>query len=82
VALSLTEPEAISVRNVVAAEVAAVELETGAFAEVLLKAAGQNLRARITRKSAVELGLVPGRRVFALVKSIAVETSRQQPRGV
>jgi ABC-type molybdate transport system ATPase subunit len=30
------------------------------------------LLARITRRSAAELGLVPGMRLFALVKSVAL----------
>ena len=80
VALALSAPTDLSIRNIIAAEVMAVELEEGAFAEVLLSAAGQHLRARITRKSAVELGLAPGRRVFALIKSIAVEADRSPRR--
>jgi molybdate transport system ATP-binding protein len=80
VALALAPPEASSIRNVVAAEVLAVELEEGAFAEVLLATSGQHLRARVTRKSAVELGLAPHQRVYALVKSIAVEADRPSRR--
>ncbi len=55
-----------------------IEFEDGAYAEILLIASGQYLRSRITRKSAVELGLQPGRKVFALIKSIAVEADRPQ----
>jgi molybdate transport system ATP-binding protein len=85
VALALSPPEASSIRNVIAAEVASLSLEEGAFAEVLLTlpdrgSIGQHLRARITRKSAVELGLAPGARVFALVKSVSVETDRPHRR--
>jgi molybdate transport system ATP-binding protein len=80
VALALSAPTDLSIRNVIAAVVMAVEIEEGAFAEVLLVAAGQHLRARITRKSAVELGISPGRRVYALVKSIAVEADRSPRR--
>jgi molybdate transport system ATP-binding protein len=60
--------------------VLAVELEEGAFAEILLAASDQHLRARVTRKSAVELGLAPGLHVYALVKSIAVEADRPSRR--
>jgi molybdate transport system ATP-binding protein len=80
VALSLQRPAGTSIRNVIAAEVLAVDLEEGAFAEVLLAASGQHLRARITRKSAVELDLAPGRQIFALVKSVAVEADRSTRR--
>jgi molybdate transport system ATP-binding protein len=53
-----------------------IDVDDGAYAEILLTAAGQYLRSRITRKSAVELGLRPGLQVFALIKSIAVEADR------
>jgi molybdate transport system ATP-binding protein len=80
VALALSPPEGLSIRNVVAAEIETIELEEGAFAEVLLAAAGQHLRARITRKSAVELGLSAGQKVFALIKSIALDADRPNRR--
>ncbi len=78
VALALAPPENLSIRNVLPAEIVTVETDGGASAEVLLVAAGQHLRSRITRKSAVELGLKPGLRVFALIKSIAVEADRPE----
>ena len=74
--LALAEPANISTRNVLPSEVVEVTFEDGAYAEVLLVASGQHLRSRITRKSAVELGLKPGRKVFALIKSVAVEADR------
>jgi molybdate transport system ATP-binding protein len=73
VAIALKAPEATSIRNVIVAEVAAIDREAGAFCEVLLAVGGERLRARITRKSAEELGLRIGQPVYALVKSIAVE---------
>jgi molybdate transport system ATP-binding protein len=76
VALALSPPAGLSVRNVLPAEIVSIESDAGPYAEVLLSAAGQYLRARITRKSAVELKLQPGLRVFALIKSIAVEADR------
>jgi hypothetical protein len=38
-------------------------------------------RTRLTRKSAVDLKLQPGRRVYALIKSIAVEAQWSPRRG-
>ena len=76
VVLALAPPSSVSIRNMLAADIVAVELEPGAFAEVLLQCAGQHLRARITRKSATELALAPGRSVFALIKSVSVEAPR------
>lgn len=79
VTIALGRPEGLSIRNVIAAEVVEVGLGAGAYAEVLLAAFGQHLRSRITRKSAVELGLRPGLPVFALIKSIAVQAGRARP---
>jgi len=76
VTLALAEPTDISTRNVLPSEIVDITFEDGAYAEVLLLASGQHLRSRITRKSAVELNLKPGRKVFALIKSIAVEAGR------
>jgi molybdate transport system ATP-binding protein len=74
VAIALHPPEHLSIRNVLPAEIVSIDIDDGASAEILLVAFDQHLRSRITRKSAVELGLRPGLRVFALIKSIAVET--------
>jgi len=76
VAIALSPPERSSVRNVIPTVIITIETDGGPYAEVLLSAAGQYLRSRITRKSAVELGLRPGLSVFALIKSIAVEADR------
>jgi molybdate transport system ATP-binding protein len=76
VALALAAPQGSSIRNILPARIVAVELEEGAHAEILLSVSGQPLRARITRRSAVDLQLGPGMAVFALIKSVTVETAR------
>ena len=43
--------------------------------ELLLDVDGEHLRARITRDALEELELSVGREVFALVKSVALESS-------
>ena len=43
--------------------------------ELLLDVDGEHLRARITRDALKELDLSVGREVFALVKSVALESS-------
>jgi molybdate transport system ATP-binding protein len=73
VAIALTRPEGVSIRNVMAGRIAAVEVEPGPFAEVAIDLGGPWLRARITRESVDELALAPGRPVFALVKSVALD---------
>lgn len=72
VALSLNRPEGTSVLNVFPGKVVEIEDRGGPQADVLIDI-GRPLIARITRKSVHELGLIPGRRVFAMVKAIAVD---------
>jgi molybdate transport system ATP-binding protein len=74
VSIAIAKPEGLSIRNVIGARIEEIAEETGsAFAELRLKAARQTLRARITRRSVSELALKPGREVFALIKTIAVD---------
>jgi molybdate transport system ATP-binding protein len=78
IAVALTPPVSSSVRNVIPMEIVTIDMDDGAYAEILLTAASQYLRSRITRKSALELGLKPSLQVFALIKSIAVEADRSE----
>jgi molybdate transport system ATP-binding protein len=74
VSIATVKPEKLSIRNVIKARIEEVaEEQNSAFAELRLKTARQTLRARITRKSLKELGLEPGKEVYALIKSIAVD---------
>ncbi len=72
-ALALERPAATSILNVL--RVTLTDLRTtpdgAVFAE--LDCAGQRLRARITRRSRHALGLAPGMKLFALVKSEALD---------
>jgi molybdate transport system ATP-binding protein len=73
VSLALKPPELTSILNVLPATVLdLVEDDDQAQALVRLEAGAEPLLARITRRSAAELGLVPGMRLFALVKSVAL----------
>jgi molybdate transport system ATP-binding protein len=73
VSIALTAPQGVSIRNVLPGVVREVRLDDAAITDVRLDVGGVPLIARITRKSAVELGVVPGRRVFALVKSVSID---------
>jgi len=73
VAIALEPPRAASFQNVLAASVAAIGNEFGAIVEVELLVGATRLAARITRQSAERLGLAPGMRVYALVKSVAID---------
>ncbi|HYC38833.1 MAG TPA: molybdenum ABC transporter ATP-binding protein [Usitatibacter sp.] len=73
VAIALVRPQRASFQNVVAGVVASMEGEFGALVEVRIAAGGVELLARITRKAAEDLGLEPGRAVYALVKAVSID---------
>jgi molybdate transport system ATP-binding protein len=73
VSLALERPANISIRNVLAGRIASLEETEGSSLDVTLDLGGTPLIARITRKSATELGLKPGLPVFALIKSISID---------
>jgi molybdate transport system ATP-binding protein len=75
VAIATARPERLSIRNVLDARILHIETSTGPNVEVLLAIDGQRLRSRITREASAELGLTEGRHVFALIKSVALESS-------
>jgi molybdate transport system ATP-binding protein len=73
VIIALTPPIGISALNVLAGRVEAlVPIEEGAL-EVELRLGGERLLARVTRRSGEALGLVPGRQVFAVIKTVAID---------
>jgi len=74
VILAATEPQGISVHNIIPGSVHAIVQDTSrhaAMVEVALDGAG--LLARVTPDAVARLGLVPGGKVLALVKSMAIE---------
>ena len=74
VALATVKPDAISVRNILSGTVLRVADDSQTpYAEVLVDVGGGRLRARITRYAAADLGLEPGCRVYALIKSISFD---------
>lgn len=72
VALARARPEAISVQNILPARVVGLESAGASHASVALDI-GVALRARITLRAARLLALEPGSRVFALIKSVAID---------
>lgn len=72
VSIALEAPERTSIQNAVPAEVVDVDSTGDAMAQVTLSVGGQRLLARVTRRAVSVLGLEPGARVFALVKSAAL----------
>ena len=75
VAVATVRPEKLSIRNVLGARILSIEPGANMNVELLLDVDGEHLRARITRDALEELELSVGRDVFALVKSVALESS-------
>ena len=73
VILAATPPTGISALNVLAGRVEAVVPIEDAALEVQLRLGSERLLARVTRRSGATLGLVPGREVFAVIKTVAID---------
>lgn len=73
VSIAVEPPRGLSIRNVLDVAIEAVTEEEGAYAELLCRVGDQPLRVRLTRASVIELGLKPGRQVYALIKTIAID---------
>jgi molybdate transport system ATP-binding protein len=73
VSLATERPQQLSMQNVVTGVVLAIGEPSGASVDVQVDAAGTPIIARVTRKAVAELGLAPGKPVFALIKSVAID---------
>ena len=81
VTLAVTPPSGISALNVVAGRIERlVPIEEGAL-EVQLRVGDERLLARVTRRSGEALGLGPGREVFAVIKTVAIDRRNLSRRG-
>jgi len=74
ISLTLERQSGTSILNIFPASVEAISNEGPTQVTVRLLAGGVPMLARITQKSATELGLVPGKQVYAQVKSVALLT--------
>ena len=85
VAIALAEPKDISISNRLAGRLVGVTPHDGPYADAVIDVGGVAIRALITRESAARLGLVPGLAVWALVKTVALDTRsvgfRRRARG-
>jgi molybdate transport system ATP-binding protein len=75
VAIATLRPQQLSIRNILSARILRIDLDASVYVELLLAIDGQHLRARITRDALEELALEPGQSVYALVKSVALEST-------
>ncbi|MFT0859391.1 molybdenum ABC transporter ATP-binding protein [Ancylobacter sp. G4_0304] len=74
VALALARPDDTSVSNLLPARITDIRLQEGPYADVALDLGGSALAATITRESVQRLGLSPGMAVWAMIKSVAVDS--------
>lgn len=73
VMIALSPPEGLSALNVLPGIVAEIAGGDGPIVQMRLDCAGEALVARLTRRSVESLGLVPGKPVHAVIKSIAFD---------
>jgi molybdate transport system ATP-binding protein len=74
ITLSRASAPETSIRNALSGTIAAIEIDEGPFAGVSITLDGQgHLFALATRKAIDELGLAPGDRVYALIKTVALD---------
>jgi molybdate transport system ATP-binding protein len=73
VMIALNPPEGLSALNILPGTVAELGQGEGPIVEMRLDCAGEALIARLTRRSVETLGLAPGRPVYAVIKSIALD---------
>ncbi|HEU4621054.1 MAG TPA: molybdenum ABC transporter ATP-binding protein [Burkholderiaceae bacterium] len=74
VAISLVEPTQLSFGNAWAATIQAIDTDDGPYADIRLMCASTEVHAAITRESVERLHLRPGARVWALVKTVTLDT--------
>ncbi|MEZ5666731.1 MAG: molybdenum ABC transporter ATP-binding protein [Alphaproteobacteria bacterium] len=75
VAIAVSEPSGLSIRNIIPGSVRALVPFGPAQADVAIACGDSVIWARVTVRAVHELGLAPGKPVFALVKAVAVDRS-------
>ncbi|OJJ09665.1 molybdenum ABC transporter ATP-binding protein [Roseibium sp.] len=79
VALATEVPKGLSIRNRLKGTIRSISEESGPYAEILCGVGEQTIRARITRASVADLGLVVGKTVTVLIKSVAIDKRQRAP---
>ena len=72
VALALSKPSDTSLQNCLPVKVTEISVSDNAHMMIACDVEGQKLFSQITKKSFDELKLEPGKKVFALIKSVAL----------
>ena len=76
VAIAVERPRGLSIRNVLPGRITGLRAEPPGAVDVTIQLHEDHVRARLTQAAVEELGLVEGREVFALVKSVSLERGR------
>lgn len=74
VALALSRPMDVSISNKMPGRIARITPREGPYADVSVDLGSTSLRALVTRESCDRLGLQPGTAVWAMVKSVALDS--------
>jgi molybdate transport system ATP-binding protein len=73
VILAVERPTGLSAQNVLAGRIAEIAREDGPYAEVKVDFSAGAVLARITNDSVDRLALAPGKAVYAVIKSVAID---------
>jgi molybdate transport system ATP-binding protein len=73
VMIATARPDGLSALNVLSGVIRALDATADGLVEVGLDCGGVRLAARLTRKSIATLRLEPGREVYAVIKSVALD---------
>ena len=79
VMIATRAPEGISALNVARGRIVSVRPEGASGMDLVLDCAGDEILARITRRSFEDLGLHPGAMVYAVVKAVAFRPAAETP---
>jgi len=73
VIVAVKRPEGLSALNILPGIVTEIGTATGPVVEIALDCGGERILSRLTRYSIETLGLVPGREVYAVIKSVTFD---------
>jgi len=72
VSIATTEPKNISINNIFSGTIKEISEESGALLDVLVDT-GAPIWARVSRHSVSRLGLSPGKKVYIMIKAVAID---------
>jgi molybdate transport system ATP-binding protein len=73
VIVAVAPPSGLSALNVLSGHVAEIGADQGPLRDIRIQLTGASLLARVTNRSLAQLDLIPGRAVFAIIKTIAID---------